>query len=123
MITLLTVLITAGLIALILHWLYVSSDKEMDEKEKIRRKKEEEFLGADPKKVYSKKWDKNIPRPRICPACGTALKKTEFLYASMEDNPIVGEKKQVHIYGCKYCYLGKVEDEELDVNVQESLDI
>lgn len=117
---LLSILFTSVMIFLILAWVLADSEKNLDAQKKEREKREEDFKGADPKKVYSKKWDPKIPRPRICPICGTALKKHEYLYASMDENVLPGEKKPVHIYGCKYCYLGQTESSD---SIQENLDI
>ena len=60
----------------------------------------------DPGKIFKGKWDKNIPRPRICPICGTYLDKKDYLYAAMgpEPPPNAGWKRQVKIYWCPYCY-------------------
>jgi hypothetical protein len=118
---LLTILITVFGIGIILYFLMLSNDKELEKMQKSRIKREEDFRGADPRKVYSKKWDPKIPRPRICPACGTALKKNEYLYASMGEEVEVGKKRQVHIYGCKYCYLGLMENE--GEKLQDNFDI
>lgn len=104
---------------------YNSEDKRLDQQRKERELKEDNFQGADPKKVYGKNWDKNIKRPRICPICGTGLKKTEFLYAYMEDSFGPSGRRPVHIYGCKFCYLGQVSDssqEEIN-KVSDTLDL
>ncbi|MCB1140853.1 MAG: hypothetical protein H7A24_07125 [Leptospiraceae bacterium] len=119
MITLITILVTALIIFMIVSMLISSGETDLDKQKADREKKENEFQGADPKKVYNKKWDPNIPRPRICPACGTALKREEFLYASIDDNVPPGTRRPVHIYGCKYCYLGI----QKDTSIQENLDI
>ena len=55
-----------------------------------------------------------MQRPRICPVCGTGLKKTEFLYAYMEDTFGPNGRRPVHIYGCKFCYLGQVTEKETE---------
>jgi hypothetical protein len=120
MIILLTILFTSIIIFLLFTWLSSGSEKELDAKQKEREEKEKNFFGADPRKVYSKKWDPKVPRPRICPACGSALKKHEYLYAAMDENVLPGEKRPVHIYGCRYCYLGQTESSE---KIQENLDI
>lgn len=121
MIPLLTVLVTAIGVSFILHYLFKSSENDMDRRKSEREKKEDEFKGADPRKVFTKKWEDGVPRPRICPACGTALKQNEFLYASMDDNVPPGAKKPVHIYGCRYCYLGMTkENNEI---IKNNLDI
>jgi hypothetical protein len=39
---------------------------------------------------------------------GTLLKKDEYLYASISEYTNSEGKRQAHIYGCKYCYLGEV---------------
>lgn len=109
---------------------YSSENNRIDKAAIERAKKEEDFKGADPRIVYGKNWNNSIQRPRICPICGRALKKTEFLYASMFDSPNPNLKKQVHIYGCKFCYLGKAEEgsetpqeESSPEEITESLDI
>jgi hypothetical protein len=121
MIPLITVIITALGVGIILNFLFKSSENELDAKRKEREKKEEAFKGADPKKVFGRKWEEGVPRPRICPACGSALKQKEFLYASIDDNVPQGVKKPVHIYGCRYCYMGISKDSK-EV-VRDSLDI
>ncbi len=120
MVILLSILFTGIMIYLILSWVLASSEKEIELQKQQREKKEEDFKGADPRKVYSKKWDPKVPRPRICPLCGTALKKHEYLYASMDENVLPGEKRPVHIYGCRYCYLGQTESSQ---TIKENLDI
>lgn len=55
----------------------------------------------DPQKVF--RMDKEKPRPRICPVCGTMLDQTEYLIASIEPE-IKGQKRQAHIYGCRHCF-------------------
>jgi hypothetical protein len=121
MIPLITVIITAIGVGFILNLLFKSSEKDLDERRKEREKKEDAFKGADPKKVFNKRWDDSIPRPRICPACGSALKQNEYLFASMDENVPPGKKKPVHIYGCKYCYLGMTKDSS--EIIKDSLDI
>ena len=125
MLSFFSILFSLILIGIVLMFFYDSEDKRLD-KEKIQREeKEDNFQGADPKKVYGKNWDKNIQRPRICPVCGTGLRKTEFLYAYMEDSFGPNGKKPVHIYGCKFCYLGKVDtnNESGNENILETLDL
>jgi len=60
----------------------------------------------DPRLIFKGKWDKNVPRPRICPICGTYLEKKDYLFAAMgpEPPPEASYKRQVKIYGCPYCY-------------------
>lgn len=67
---------------------------------------------GDPKKVYGKNWDSNLPKPRICPVCGKYLQKTEYLYAIISEPPSPGIKRHARIYGCRYCYLGLEEETE-----------
>ena len=55
----------------------------------------------DAKKVFQMKTDR--PRPRICPVCGTLLNQDEYLIAAIEPER-EGQKRQAHIYGCKYCF-------------------
>jgi hypothetical protein len=121
MIPLITVIFTSLVVGIILHFLFKSSEKDLESRRKEREKKEEAFQGADPKKVFGRKWEDGIPRPRICPACGSALKQNEFLYASIDDNVPQGTKKPVHIYGCRYCYLGIAKDSQ--EIIRDSLDI
>ena len=121
MVALITVLFTAIGVSLILHYLFKSSEDDLEKRRIEREKKDDSFKGADPRKVFNRKWEDGVPRPRICPACGTALKQNEFLYASMDENVPPGAKKPVHIYGCRYCYLGMSKD-STEV-VQNNLDI
>lgn len=60
---------------------------------------------GDPRKVYGKEKDPSMPRIRLCPVCGTFLRKDEFLYAAISTYTNSEGKKQAQIYGCKYCYL------------------
>ena len=125
MLSFFSILFTLILIGIILMFFYSSEDKRIDKEKSDREKKEEQFQGADPRKVYWKKWDKNVQRPRICPVCGTGLKKTEFLYAYMEDSFGSNGRRPVHIYGCKFCYLGQVtsENENESHNISDTLDL
>ena len=63
----------------------------------------------NPMMVFKGEWKEPIPRPRICPICGTFLDKEDFLYAAMEaELPSASKRKrQARIYGCPYCYSGK----------------
>ena len=66
----------------------------------------------DPRAVFTSRWEakqangKPVPRPRICPICGTFLARHDHLFAQMgpEPPPDSERKRQVHIYGCPYCY-------------------
>ena len=117
--TFLIICTVLGTVGLFLHFLSAYDKTKLDKLEKQRTDKDENFEGADPKLVYGKNWNSKVQRPRICPCCGKALKKTEFLYASMGKETDVSGKKQVNIYGCRYCYLGLTEETQ---TVNESLD-
>lgn len=121
MIIFFTILFTLIFVGIILMFFYKSEDKRLTKERLERENKEDEFKGADPRKVYGKNWDKNVQRPRICPICGTGLKKTEFLYAYMEDSFGPNGRKPVHIYGCKFCYLGQVNNES--IGISETLEL
>jgi rubredoxin len=98
----------AGIILTAAFFLYALSavdNQSLDKKEKSRREREDNQRTGDPRKVYSKEWNPNIPRPRICPMCGAMLRKDEFLYAAISAHVNFEGKKQAQIYGCKYCYL------------------
>ncbi|MBP7281940.1 MAG: hypothetical protein KBA66_10205 [Leptospiraceae bacterium] len=125
MLSFFSILFTLIFVGIILMFFYTSEDKRLDKEKSRREEREDNFQGADPRKVYGKNWDKNIQRPRICPVCGTGLKKTEFLYAYMEDSFGQNGRKPVHIYGCKFCYLGKVESDETKEieNISDTLDL
>ncbi|GBF51686.1 hypothetical protein LPTSP4_32240 [Leptospira ryugenii] len=101
-VTIVGVVITA---AFFLYALSAVDNQTLDQKEKKRQEKENQLRSADPKKVYSKEWNPDVPRPRICPVCGTFLRKDEFLYAAISAYVNSEGKKQAQIYGCKYCYL------------------
>jgi len=62
---------------------------------------------VDPRRIKEtrKKWDENppLPRPRICPLCGTMLEQHEYLLAALEPEPVGNRKRQAQIYGCPYC--------------------
>jgi hypothetical protein len=117
MVSFFAIIFTLILIGIGLMFFYSTEDKKLDSMKKDREEKENNLEGADPRIVYGKKWDPKIKRPRICPICGKALKKTEFLYAYMESNFDSNGRMPVHIYGCKFCYLGKVEE-----GISENLD-
>ncbi len=127
MIPFFSVIFTLIFIGVGLLFFYSKEDSKFDKLKAEREKKERDFGGADPRIVYGKNWDKSIVRPRICPICGKALKKTEFLYAYMENNFGPSGKMPVHIYGCKFCYLGKVDAEpEFEINqdnIKDTLDL
>lgn len=123
MTTFLIIFTIIGTVGIFLHLLSAYDKSQLDKKEKARLQKEDNFDGADPRLVYGKNWNTNIQRPRICPCCGKALKKTEFLYAATGDQNEKTGKKQVHIYGCRYCYLGLNEENPLKENAEETLDI
>lgn len=122
MITFLTIVAVLGTIAFFLYALSAYDNKSIDKKEK-QREKEWENRVVDPKKVYSNKWDPKVPRPRICPACGISLKKDEFLYAAISEYTNSEGKRQAHIYGCKYCYLGETHSSGIDSKPNEIKDI
>jgi hypothetical protein len=113
MITFLTIVTVLGTIAFFLYALSAYDNKSIDKAEQ-KREKSLENRKIDPKKVYNKNWDPNITRPRVCPACGTLLKKEEYLYASISEYSNSEGKRQAHIYGCKYCYLGEVNSQGID---------
>ncbi|MBE7440091.1 MAG: hypothetical protein HS115_16690 [Spirochaetales bacterium] len=62
---------------------------------------------VDPRRIKEtrKKWDENpaLPRPRICPLCGTMLEQHEYLLAAIEPEVMSNRKRQAQIYGCPYC--------------------
>ena len=123
MLTFFTICVALLTIGIFLHLLSAFDKSQLNKKEQERLQRENNFDGADPRSVYGKNWDKNVQPPRICPCCGKALKKTEFLYAAMGNQNESTGKKQVHIYGCRYCYLGQV-DENLSAQekAEETLD-
>ena len=126
MLSLFSILFTLIVVGIVLMFFYSSEDKRLDQEKSEREKREDDFKGADPRKVYGKNWDKNLQRPRICPVCGTGLKKTEFLYAYMEDSFGPNGRKPVHIYGCRFCYLGQVTTDitsKEEENISETLDL
>ncbi|MCE9501633.1 MAG: hypothetical protein K8R21_14205 [Leptospira sp.] len=125
MLTFFTIMIALVTVAFFLYALSAIDGFKITKMEKTRLNAEDNFLGADPKKVYGKDWDKAVPRPRICPICGTALRKSEFLYAAVDEFVSTKQKKQVHIYGCRYCYLGQVDAAQSKAITQptETLDI
>ncbi|WCL48877.1 hypothetical protein [Leptospira sp. GIMC2001] len=111
MITFLTLSAVLATVAFFLYMLSAYDNKNMDRSSSQREAEENKFRAADPKKIYSKEWDPNVQRPRICPACGTFLKKDEYLYAAISEYTNSEGKRQAHIYGCKYCYLGEANSE------------
>jgi hypothetical protein len=105
MITLFSVL-GAITTAAVFFYVLTSWDTHTLEKEtKIREEKDRELSKKtlDPKKVFNRSWD--TPKPRICPMCGSFLNQDEYLFASISP-PVAGGKKQAHIYGCRYCFVG-----------------
>jgi hypothetical protein len=108
MTTFLTLVGVLGAAAFFIYLLAAYDNNSMDKSQAKRENEESKFKSADPKKIYNKNWDPNVPRPRVCPACGTLLRKEEYLYASISERVNSEGKRQAHIYGCKYCYLGEV---------------
>lgn len=45
------------------------------------------------------------PQRRICPVCRTGLTQEEYLICAMDADPGENRKRQVHIYGCRHCFL------------------
>ncbi|MDF3821920.1 hypothetical protein P3G55_18595 [Leptospira sp. 96542] len=111
--TFLTVVGVIFTISFFLYFLSAIDNKSLDKKEKERLEREKNLRVGDPKKVYSKDWDPNLPRLRLCPVCGTVLRKDEYLYAAISSFTNSEGKKQAQIYGCKYCYLGVDTNENL----------
>lgn len=122
MIAFLTIVAVLGTIAFFLYALSAYDNNSIEKKEK-RREKEWDKRVVDPKKVYSNKWDPNVPRPRICPACGISLGKEEYLYAAISEYKNSEGKRQAHIYGCKYCYLGEVHSQGIQKEPGEVTDL
>lgn len=122
MVTFFTIVAVLATIAFFLYTLSAIDNKAIDKKEKERQKIPENTR-LDPKKVYNKNWNPQVPRPRICPVCGTMLRKDEYLYASISEYINSEGKRQAHIYGCKYCYLIDVSDSSLPSQPKEIHDI
>ena len=78
MLSFFSILFTLIVVGIVLMFFYSSEDKRLDQEKSEREKREDDFKGADPRKVYGKNWDKNLQRPRICPVCGTGLKKNRI---------------------------------------------
>ncbi|WP_061285792.1 hypothetical protein [Leptospira interrogans] len=109
----LTVMLCLGVAAFFFHLLYSVDTRRIDKSEKKRNLENGVSKDyGDPKKVYGKNWDSNLPKPRICPVCGKYLQKTEYLYAIISEPPSPGIKRHARIYGCRYCYLGLEEETE-----------
>lgn len=111
MVTFLTIVALLGTIAFFLYALSAFDNKSLDKKQAIREANNFQKKPIDPKKIYNKNWDPNLPRPKVCPACGTLLKKEEYLFAAISEYKNMEGKRQAHIYGCKYCYLGEIHSE------------
>jgi hypothetical protein len=45
------------------------------------------------------------PQRRICPVCRTGLTQEEYLICAMDSDLGENRKRQVHIYGCRHCFL------------------
>ncbi|TGL24402.1 hypothetical protein EHQ46_04610 [Leptospira yanagawae] len=105
MVTFLTICGVLFTVAFFLYALSAVDNQSLNQKEKERLKKEENLRVGDPRKVYGKEKDPNLPRLRLCPVCGTVLRKDEYLYAAISTYTNSEGKKQAQIYGCKYCYL------------------
>jgi hypothetical protein len=113
--TLLAIMFTLIFIGLMFMLSGRIQDSQLDKQILERKKKEEELkkTTTDPSKVFGKEWKEGVPRPRVCPCCGTFLERHEYLYASMtksQDNA----KNYVHIYGCKYCYMNLEKNESIE---------
>ncbi|MCW7461359.1 hypothetical protein [Leptospira limi] len=118
MVTFLTICGVLFTVAFFLYALSAVDNQSLNHKEKERLKKEENLRVGDPRKVYGKDKDPNLPRLRLCPVCGTVLRKDEYLYAAISTYTNSEGKKQAQIYGCKYCYLIlDSEKNNLDSNV------
>ncbi|TGL65155.1 hypothetical protein [Leptospira jelokensis] len=105
MVTFLTICGVLFTVAFFLYALSAVDNQSLNQKEKERLKKEENLRVGDPRKVYGKEKDPTLPRLRLCPVCGTVLRKDEYLYAAISTYTNSEGKKQAQIYGCKYCYL------------------
>ena len=105
MVTFLTICGVLFTVAFFLYALSAVDNQSLNKKEKERLKKEENLRVGDPRKVYGKEKDPKLPRLRLCPVCGTVLRKDEYLYAAISTYTNSEGKKQAQIYGCKYCYL------------------
>lgn len=105
MVTFLTICGVLFTVAFFLYALSAVDNQSLDKKEKERLAKEGSLRVGDPRKIYGKEKDPNLPRFRLCPICGTVLRKDEFLYAAISTYTNSEGKKQAQIYGCKYCYL------------------
>ncbi|TGL07755.1 hypothetical protein EHQ42_18760 [Leptospira levettii] len=105
MVTFLTICGVLFTVAFFLYALSAVDNQSLNQKEKERLKKDENLRVGDPRKVYGKEKDPNLPRLRLCPVCGTVLRKDEYLYAAISTYTNSEGKKQAQIYGCKYCYL------------------
>ncbi|PJE01251.1 MAG: hypothetical protein CK427_11505 [Leptospira sp.] len=119
MTTFLTLVGVLGAAAFFIYMLAAYDNKAIDKSQAKRDKEESKFKSADPRKIYNKNWDPKVPRPRVCPACGTLLKKEEYLYASISEHVNSEGKRQAHIYGCKYCYLGEVNSTSMSNELKE----
>ncbi|APH42908.1 Uncharacterized protein A9P81_3383 [Leptospira interrogans serovar Copenhageni/Icterohaemorrhagiae] len=109
----LTVMLCLGVAAVFFHLLYSVDTRRIDKS--VKKRDLENGVSkdyGDPKKVYGKNSDSNLPKPRICPVCGKYLLKTEYLYAIISEPPSPGIKRHARIYGCRYCYLGLEEETE-----------
>ena len=94
-----TIAYILGITIAVTIFLNLLSTKDFLKKADKKGKKDPEILDA--RKVFQMK--SNVPRPRICPVCGTLLNQEEYLIASIEPER-EGQKRQAHIYGCKYCF-------------------
>lgn len=110
MVMFLTIVSAVAAIGFFLYLLSAVDNAQISSSEKKREAEQNKRIGEDPRKVYNKEWDPGVPRPRICPVCGKYLKKNEFLYASIDEHVVGGMKRQAHIYGCRFCYMGMTDE-------------
>jgi hypothetical protein len=75
MIAFLTLAGVLGTVAFFIYMLSAYDNKQIDRSQNARNKEDEKVKSVDPRKVYNKNWDTNVPRPRVCPACGDIIKE------------------------------------------------
>lgn len=82
----LTVMLCLGVAAVFFHLLYSVDTRRIDKSEKKRDLENGVSKDyGDPKKVYGKNWDSNLPKPRICPVCGKYLQKQNIYTPSFRN--------------------------------------
>ncbi len=90
--------------ALAILYLLDIFDQSKLEKKQQKHSTPEGLKNAIIKTLKENQTKKPEKRLRICPICGTILSQKDYLIAAFEPQKNPNIKRQVHIYGCVYCF-------------------